>query len=264
MKLCDVLDGNRKSKNFSCIYLWKNLINGKVYIGQTQNFYKRMCQYKNGNDKDRVIGKALNKYGFDNFDISIIEECPIDKLGEREQYWMDYYHSYDVGVGYNICREAGTTRGYRHTDEAKKKMSDAGKANSRPLYGEANPMYGKKHDDGWRKEHSEWLKNKWETDDAYRKFWSDKMSGENNYFYGKHMTGELNPRWGTHCSEESKQKAREHHPFSTAVICVETGEEFLSINQAAKHFGGKTSNISIVLDNPNRTYKKHHFIRKNK
>lgn len=262
MKLFDVLDGNRKSKCFSCIYLWINMINMKVYVGQTQSFYDRMCQYKSGRESDRVIGKALAKYGFDNFEIIVLEKCPVENLDEREQYWMDYYQSYNPEFGYNICCEAGVTRGYRHTDEAKRKMSKAAKANAHPMFGESNPMYGKKHDDEWRKEHSEWLKDKWRTDAAYREFWSNKMSGENNYFYGKRLIGELNPRWGKHCNDEQKQKAMEHHPSTTPVICVETGEEFPSIHRAAKRFGGSASNISAVLDKPNRTYKKHHFIKK--
>lgn len=262
MKLFDVLDGKRKPKCFSCIYLWINMINMKVYVGQTQNFYNRMCQYKNGSESDRVIGKALAKYGFDNFEIIVLERCPVENLDEREQYWMDYYQSYNPKLGYNVCCEARVTRGYCHTDESKRKMSEAAKANAHPMFGESNPMYGKKHDDEWRKEHSEWLKNKWEADASYREFWSNKMSGENNYFYGKRLTGELNPRWGKHCSDEQKQKAREHHPFTTSVICVETGEEFPSIHCVAERFGGAASNISAVLDKPNRTYKKHHFIRK--
>ena len=36
---------NKKDFSFSCIYLWRNLINNKVYIGQTINFYQRMHQY---------------------------------------------------------------------------------------------------------------------------------------------------------------------------------------------------------------------------
>ena len=263
MKLYEILDGNRKEKSFSCIYVWTNILNGKHYVGQTQNFYNRMTQY------DRVgatqyLQIAINKYGVDCFNIEILELCDVDNLDGREQFWMDFYESYMPDKGYNICHYASTTRGYKHTEETRKKISNIVKLNAAHLFGENNPMYGKVHPDEWRKKHSEWLKDRWANDEEYRKFWSEKMSGENNYFYGKHFDGESNPRWGKHCNEESKQKARDHHPFTIKVICVETNEEFESINQAVRYFGGKAANVSAVLDKPNRMYKGYHFIRKNK
>lgn len=262
MKLYEICDGNRKDKMFSCIYLWTNEINGKHYVGQTQSFYNRMKQYQQGHGTP-FIKNAINKYGLDNFSIDILEYCDIEHLDEREQYWIDYYESYNPSKGYNICKYASTTRGYKHTEEAKKKMSDKAKEKDMHLFGEANGMYGTHHDEDWKKRQSEFMKEMWE-DEGYRQYWTDKMSGKNNYFYGKHFYGELNPRWGKHCSEESKQKAREHNPNSKAVICVETDEEFISLNQAAHSIGTSASNVSNVLDKPNRTCKGFHFISKNK
>lgn len=78
---------------FSCIYLWTNEINGKHYVGQTQCFYNRMMDYKNGKATP-YLNNAMKKYGIENFSIEIIEKCCIEALDEREQYWMDYYESY--------------------------------------------------------------------------------------------------------------------------------------------------------------------------
>lgn len=146
----NIYEINDKQKfSFSCIYLWKNLINGKLYVGQTQNFYQRAKQYQRGREKNRIIGKAINKYGFDNFDISILEkDIPLDKLDEREQYWMDYYQSYDLNIGYNICSEAGTTRGFKHSEETKRAISQYLKQfyidhPEKIRYGKDNPVYGK-------------------------------------------------------------------------------------------------------------------------
>ena len=69
MKIYEVLSDKQKF-SFPCIYLWTNLVNNKVYIGQTQNFYQRMQQYYSKREK-RCINLALSKYGFDNFDIDI-------------------------------------------------------------------------------------------------------------------------------------------------------------------------------------------------
>ena len=60
MKLYEIANGKRKGKTFACIYLWTNLINGKHYVGQTQNFYNRMMQYKNGY-RNEYLDKAIEK-----------------------------------------------------------------------------------------------------------------------------------------------------------------------------------------------------------
>lgn len=152
MKLYEI--NNKKEYDFSCIYLWTNLVNGKKYVGQTTCFHRRMKTYRY-TYPNAYMEHAVKKHGVDNFDITILErDVPLDKLDEREQYWLDYYQSYDADKGYNICKIAGTTEGVTHTEE-------------------------------WCQEHSEWLKEKWATDEDYRKFWHDKMSGENNYFMAR-------------------------------------------------------------------------------
>lgn len=110
MKIFDI--DNKEKFNFSCIYLWTNLINNKKYVGQAQNFYGRMQDYFSGQENDRVIGKAILKYGIENFEITILEkEIALDSLNECEQYWMDYYQCF-VPNGYNVCHIAGNTLGY--------------------------------------------------------------------------------------------------------------------------------------------------------
>ena len=82
----------------ACIYKITNIINNKVYIGQTiyDTCAHRWKYYKN------IIGKsyapkiaivhALNKYGYENFKFECIESgLEINQLDEREQYWIKYY-----------------------------------------------------------------------------------------------------------------------------------------------------------------------------
>ena len=82
------------------IYKAQNKINGLVYIGQSVNILKRWNNHKNdymtGNSK---FYKAIQEFGWDNFEWSIIEECSKEKLEEREKYWIDYYDS--INNGYN-------------------------------------------------------------------------------------------------------------------------------------------------------------------
>lgn len=84
------------------IYKITNLINNKIYIGQSKNIYRRWyshrCDYKN---KDLPLYNSIRKYGIDNFSFEIIEECQINQLSEKEDYWINHYNSY-VPNGYNI------------------------------------------------------------------------------------------------------------------------------------------------------------------
>ena len=88
------------------IYKIENLINGKVYIGQSVDIQYRFKNHKSesfnpkSNAYDTAIHRAIRKYGVDNFSFDIVEECDQDKLREREIYWIDYYNSF--GDGYNL------------------------------------------------------------------------------------------------------------------------------------------------------------------
>lgn len=204
MKVYEI--NNKDNFSFSAIYLWTNLVNNKVYVGQTQNFYDRMKQYQRGNDSERVIGKALSKYGFDNFDISVLEkDIPLNKLDEREQCWMDYYHSYDNNIGYNVCKEAGTTRGFRHSEESKKKMSQKQKEYyeqhpEKIRRGEDNPMFGKKASDETRAKISRSLIG---NQHVKGKHWN--LSEETKEKHRQNMLGKQNCL-GRKLSDETKQK----------------------------------------------------------
>lgn len=59
------------------IYKWQNRTNGKVYIGKSVDIAKRIREYRYevNHGSTRPIIAALRKYGFDNFDFSIVEQC---------------------------------------------------------------------------------------------------------------------------------------------------------------------------------------------
>lgn len=85
----------------SFIYKITNLINGKVYIGQTSltpeirfNTHKK-CYKSNGCSK---LYKAMRKYGKENFIVETI--CETNNPDADEKYWIKYYNS--VELGYNI------------------------------------------------------------------------------------------------------------------------------------------------------------------
>ena len=81
------------------IYIIKNNINTKVYIGQTiQTLGKRFSNHKiASNFEDTKFYRAIRKYGKENFYIELIEEVPQEELNNRECYWIKFYDSYYNG-----------------------------------------------------------------------------------------------------------------------------------------------------------------------
>lgn len=85
------------------IYIIKNDINDKVYIGKTllptieDRFKEHLKDAPRRNYEHRPLYRAINKYGSEHFYIELIEECDISILSDREIYWINYYGSYSKG-----------------------------------------------------------------------------------------------------------------------------------------------------------------------
>ena len=114
------------------IYKITNLVNGKVYIGQSVDIYKRWKSHKwssynkNCSDYDNILHRAFRKYGEDKFSFEIIEECSEEELNEKEIYYIKEYNSYvknESANGYNLTIGGDGTRGRVVTEEQLVKMS---------------------------------------------------------------------------------------------------------------------------------------------
>jgi group I intron endonuclease len=92
------------------IYKITNLLTGEVYIGQSKDLERRKASHKNP-DPNTIIGYNMLKIGIENFHFEVIEECSEDQLDEREDYYIQYYHSTDYGFGYNEIRGGINNRG---------------------------------------------------------------------------------------------------------------------------------------------------------
>lgn len=123
------------TKNISGIYLIKNKVNGKLYVGSAVNIHKRYLQHsralKGGYHGNKKLANAVSKYGFESFVFSVLEITSTDKeaLISTEQKWINVLNA--VEAGYNILPIAGSSAGVKFSDDHKKKLSLAKKGKPR-------------------------------------------------------------------------------------------------------------------------------------
>ena len=107
------------------IYMIVNLVNGKVYIGSTDDinyrFYIHKYQLNNCIHHNQHLQRAWNKYGSESFEFKILMVCPEKERNHCEQMLMDLYNSQNHDFGYNI-KDAD---GHSVAEETKLKISEA-------------------------------------------------------------------------------------------------------------------------------------------
>ena len=111
------------------IYLIRNLLTGKLYIGKSINIYKRIKAHIWSLDNKRIKEEnphfiaSWHKYGKENFMYCIIEECLYECLKERERYWILYYDSLNSKIGYN--KRLDSEGGMIPHAETKRKLTES-------------------------------------------------------------------------------------------------------------------------------------------
>ena len=144
--------------NDNLIYRITNTINGKCYVGKSTERYfkKRMYRHKTETAlTDTHFGRAISKYGWDNFVIDIIEQNISAKdINAREMYWIKHYDSLNSGYNSTSGGEGGNT--YLKKSEAEMLLikEKIGKKNSGKnngiaknphlVQGKNNGMYGRR------------------------------------------------------------------------------------------------------------------------
>jgi group I intron endonuclease len=134
------------------VYLVRNTVDGKVYIGSSIEMNRRWSNHRgllrNKKHSNRHLQAAWDKYGENSFEFTTIEACPENVLIAREKAWIGYYGSMNDEKGYNLedpyrhnhteetkrrISEARKNnpkcRGHKHTEEAKRRISEAHKGN---------------------------------------------------------------------------------------------------------------------------------------
>lgn len=170
------------------IYKITNILNGLVYIGQTKyNAINRYNAHMNTYKNTRFYN-SIHKYGSKNFILEILEDnVPVDKLDEREIYYIALYDSYHNG--YNETIGGNGTIGYHFTGEDRKKKSNSmKKAWKNPNI----PLTSKERNEKISKA------NKGRPKSIEHRNKLSKLAkgrtGDKNAFYGKHHTKETNKK----------------------------------------------------------------------
>lgn len=146
------------------IYIIRNKINNKVYVGKSKNIERRWKQYKYGYLNQNLdylnqhLLNSMNVHGFNNFEFLIQEECEFNLLPERELFWMVHYNSFDTNNGYNL--RIDTDSGMITHVSTREKISNRLKI---------------EWSEGVRDLHKVKLKESWERNDRSRQEQSDRM-----------------------------------------------------------------------------------------
>lgn len=98
------------------------------YVGSSAEIERRWAWHRTmlrtGKHHCDFLQNVWNKYLPEEFSFSILEECSTESLAEREQFHMD---ATAKGKLMNSQPTARSSRGYQHSPEAKRKMSEAAK-----------------------------------------------------------------------------------------------------------------------------------------
>ena len=106
------------------IYIIKNDINSKVYVGQAINVKQRFqkhCKPSSSQDND-LVSRAIQKYGRNHFWYEILES-QIENYDQREKYWISYYNCIRPN-GYNTSEGGNYPPVQKGTHHPESKLTD--------------------------------------------------------------------------------------------------------------------------------------------
>ncbi len=211
------------------VYVHTNKINGKRYVGITSQLPNQRWRNGKGYKHCVFFNRAIEKYGWDEFQHDVVATGLSEEEAKRiEIELIDKWQTRNPDFGYNISIGGDVNS---LSPEGRKRLSER-------MKGKNNPCYGKIYTEEERARISE------------------QNRGERNHNYGRKHTDEERKKisqaiTGRHLSEEHKRKISEYNkgryvgrprPDGSGrpvkkVLCVETGEIFDSIADAARAKG---------------------------
>lgn len=127
------------------IYKIVNRITGKVYIGFTSDFRRRISQHKtNSKTKQSKLYSSMRKHGLENFSYEIIYQSKDEKhcLIEMEPYFITENDSFNSG--YNMTSGGDGTRNYSHSHEAREKIKINNARRGKPAHNRGKSLHWKR------------------------------------------------------------------------------------------------------------------------
>ena len=240
--------------SFVVIYTIKNKVTNQTYVGSAKNYKTRWSnhinQLRRGTHPNIKLQNSWKKYGEQNFEFEVIEFVENEiLLIEREQYYLDNILGANSNdntfhqIGFNILRVAGSSLGFRHTEESKEKI----RGENNGMFGKPNPFFGKNHSEESKQLMSRKLKGRSSKDRNH--FWKKTHSSESIEKMKNSLKkfGSENPIFG---------KAS---PNRKIVIQYSVDREFIKewsyAGEAANSLGINTQNISSCCLGKMKTYK---------
>lgn len=112
-----------RAKSITGIYAIENTTNKKKYIGSAATIIGRWSWHKSAlkynYHHSTKLQRAWNKYGRNKFKFWIVEECSINCLEKREEYFIAKYDSYHNG--YNCHPRARSGKGRKWSKKSREK-----------------------------------------------------------------------------------------------------------------------------------------------
>ena len=143
------------------IYEIRNLVNGKVYIGQSIDIDARLKAHKE-RETNQHLKSAFKKYGLKNFYFSVLKECKKEDLSFYEHFYIIANCSFDERYGYN--NTLGGEEYSIFSEKSLQKISDGvkkGLANSEKWKNYCKRRIGQKRSKETKEKMSESAKNSW-------------------------------------------------------------------------------------------------------
>lgn len=119
----------------SGVYFIECLDNSKFYIGSSYNIKRRWQEHgvllRKNKSRNKYLQNAWNKHGEHSFRFVIVQYVPnvLDAIEATEQAFLDFY--FPTRRLYNLSAASKGSRGYKHTEETKRRLSEASR-NCRP------------------------------------------------------------------------------------------------------------------------------------
>lgn len=108
------------------IYMIKNIVTGKIYIGSTKSPTKRKYshfqQLRNNKHVSSYLQYSYNKHGKSSFIFEVIEECSPEERKQKELNYINHYKSHIKLYGYNVYEPNGDA--FQCSESTKQKIID--------------------------------------------------------------------------------------------------------------------------------------------